>query len=45
MHEMTAAVAPREINHQGFQTVSREDRFIDRPEDADLWWLLVFSKP
>jgi predicted methyltransferase len=44
-HEMTGPVAQREINQQGFQTVSRDDRFIDRPHDTDLWWLLVFNKP
>ena len=44
-HEMTAAMAEREINQQGFQTVSREDRLIDRPQDEDVWWLIVFCKP
>jgi predicted methyltransferase len=44
-HEMTATVAEREINQQGFQTVTREDRFIDRPGDEDLWWLIVFRRP
>lgn len=44
-HEMTAAVAEREINQQGFQTVIRNDRFIDRPADEDIWWLIVFRKP
>jgi predicted methyltransferase len=43
-HEMTAATAERQINQQGFQTVLREDRFIDRPGDEDVWWLLVFRK-
>jgi predicted methyltransferase len=43
-HEIPAAVAERQINHRGFQTVSRDDRFIDRPGE-DLWWLIVFRKP
>ncbi len=30
-HEMTATVAEREIHQQGFETVARDDRFIDRP--------------
>jgi len=44
-HEMAAAIAERQINQQGFQTVLREERFIDRPGDEDAWWFLVFRKP
>lgn len=44
-HEIMAADAEREIKRYGFQTVTREDRFIDRPQDEDLWWLTVFRKP
>ncbi|HEX2737679.1 MAG TPA: hypothetical protein VHP57_06040, partial [Acidimicrobiia bacterium] len=44
-HDMTPAVAERQITRRGFRTVIREDRFIDRPGDEDLWWLLVFRKP
>jgi ubiquinone/menaquinone biosynthesis C-methylase UbiE len=44
-HEITAAVAEREITAQGFEAVARDDRFIDRPEDEDVWWLIVFTKP
>ena len=29
-HEITPAAAERDINRQGFQTVVRDDRFIDR---------------
>jgi len=43
-HEMPPSVAERQINQQGFQTALREDRFIDRPGDEDLWWLVVFRK-
>ena len=42
---MTAAAAEREISQQGFQTVTKDDRFIDRPTDEDIWWLIVFRKP
>ena len=38
-HEMTAAAAEREIRRHGFLTVTRDDRFIDRPADEDVWWL------
>jgi predicted methyltransferase len=44
-HEMTAARAEGEIHQQGFQTIARDDRFIDRPQDDDVWWLMVFLKP
>lgn len=44
-HEMTPARAEREIHQHGFQTISRDNRFIDRPQDEDLWWLIVFRKP
>ena len=44
-HEMSAAVAERDIVRQGFVTVARDDRFIDRPTDPDVWWLIVFRKP
>lgn len=47
-HEMHRAItleqAEREITLQGFQTVLRDERFIDRAED-DPWWLLVARKP
>jgi predicted methyltransferase len=44
-HEITSAAAERVINRHGFQTIARHDRFIDRPTDDDLWWLLVCRKP
>jgi ubiquinone/menaquinone biosynthesis C-methylase UbiE len=44
-HEMTAARAEAEIHQLGFQTIARDDRFIDRPRDEDVWWLIVFRKP
>lgn len=44
-HELPPAVAEREIGRQGFQPVTRDDRFIDRPADEDIWWLIVFRKP
>ena len=44
-HEITSATAELGITQQGFQTLTRVDRFIDRPEDEDLWWLIVFRRP
>ena len=43
-HEMPRVVAERQINQQGFETVLREDAFIDRSGDEDVWWLAVFRK-
>jgi predicted methyltransferase len=43
-HEITRAVAERQINAQGFETVLRDDNFIDRSGDEDVWWLAVFRK-
>jgi len=44
-HEVTSALAERDILQHGFETVTRDDRFIDRPADDDIWWLMVFRKP
>jgi predicted methyltransferase len=44
-HEVPAAAAAEEIRQQGFELVSLEDHFIDRPADDDVWWLAVFRKP
>ena len=43
-HEITPAVAERDITRHGFQAVVRDDRFIDRPTDDEVWWLMVFRK-
>lgn len=44
-HEQTAAAAEAEIGRHGFRMLSRDDRFIDRATDADVWWLAVFERP
>ena len=44
-HEMRPADAERAITQQGFQSVARDDRFIDRLADDDVWWLIVLRKP
>ncbi|MBZ5607275.1 MAG: methyltransferase domain-containing protein [Acidobacteriia bacterium] len=43
-HEVPLANVESELQSRGFDIVSRQDRFIDRPGD-DLWWLLVARKP
>jgi len=44
-HEMRPADAERAITQQRFQPIARDDRFIDRPGEDDVWWLIVFRKP
>jgi hypothetical protein len=33
-----------ELRRTGFEIVSQDDHFIDRPGD-DLWWLAIARKP
>ena len=44
-HEVTAATVERELEAAGFAIASRDDRFIDRPSDDDIWWLIAAAKP
>ncbi|MGE3578229.1 MAG: class I SAM-dependent methyltransferase [Vicinamibacterales bacterium] len=44
-HELSAATAEALITRHGFQAVARDDRFIDRSGDDDVWWLRVFRRP
>jgi predicted methyltransferase len=44
-HEISAGAAASDITCQGFEEVSREERFIDRSPDGEAWWLVVFRKP
>ena len=44
-NEIGAALAADEIRVQGFELVTRDDRFIDRPADDEVWWVAVFRKP
>ena len=43
-HEVSLQVAESSLRRAGFQIVSREDRFINRPGD-DVWWLVTARKP
>jgi len=43
-HELPPALVENEIRQQGFEIISRQDRFIDRPGDRP-WWLIVARKP
>ena len=43
-HEVPLTVVEGELRQTGFEIVSQDDHFIDRPGD-DLWWLVVGRKP
>ena len=43
--EISAEQVQSELVHAGFEIVSRQDRFIDRGGDDQLWWLIVVKKP
>jgi len=44
-HVITAEIAARAITAQGFRPVGREDSFIDRQREEDVWWLMTFRRP
>jgi len=44
-HDISLEIVQGEISQRGFETISRDERFIDRLEDDDVWWLLVARKP
>jgi ubiquinone/menaquinone biosynthesis C-methylase UbiE len=52
-YQIAASIVEDEIRQSGFEVISRDDRFIDRPAserpgdrpDDHVWWLLVARKP
>ncbi len=52
-YQIAASIAEDEIRQRGFEIISRNDRFIDRPAlerpgdrpDDHVWWLIVARKP
>jgi ubiquinone/menaquinone biosynthesis C-methylase UbiE len=52
-YQIAASIVEGEIRHRGFEVISRDDRFIDRPAserpgdrpDDHVWWLIVARKP
>jgi SAM-dependent methyltransferase len=44
-HELRSDLVETEVRNAGFEIISREDHFIDRPVDDRIWWLLVTRKP
>jgi predicted methyltransferase len=43
--ELRPDLVETEIRNAGFEIISREDHFIDRPVDDHIWWLLLARKP
>jgi predicted methyltransferase len=43
-HEVPLAAVVSQLRKQGFEVVTQDDSFIDRPGD-DLWWLVTARKP
>jgi ubiquinone/menaquinone biosynthesis C-methylase UbiE len=44
VHEMPRTIVEGELRQKGFEIVSADDHFIDRPGD-DTWWLVIGRKP
>jgi len=47
-HEVPRSVVEGNLRETGFEIVSQDDHFIDRPVNGqgnDLWWLLIARKP
>jgi ubiquinone/menaquinone biosynthesis C-methylase UbiE len=43
-HELAPALAEQQLRQKGFEIISRQDQFIDRPS-GDLWWMIIVQKP
>jgi predicted methyltransferase len=44
-HELRPELVEPEVRQAGFEIISRQDRFIDQPNDDHVWWLIVARKP
>lgn len=44
-HVIAADLVQAEVREAGFKVVSRDDRFIDNPDDESTRWMIVFRKP
>lgn len=43
-HVIAADLVESEVRETGFEVVSRDDHFIDRPDDESTRWMIVFRK-
>ena len=44
-HVIAPDIAESEIREAGFEVVSRDDHFIDNPDEESTRWMIVFRKP
>lgn len=44
-HVIAADLVESEVREAGFEVVSRDDHFIDRPDEEVTRWMIVFRKP
>jgi len=44
-HVIAPDLAESELRGAGFEVVSRDDRFIDNPDEESVRWMIVFRKP
>ena len=44
-HEITRAVVEDELLSAGFEILKRDDRFVDRSDEDNIWWLITARKP
>jgi ubiquinone/menaquinone biosynthesis C-methylase UbiE len=44
-HVIAPDIAESEIRSAGFEVISRDDHFIDKPDEESTRWMIVFRKP
>jgi ubiquinone/menaquinone biosynthesis C-methylase UbiE len=44
-HVIAADLVAGEVTSAGFEVVSRDDHFVDKPDDESTRWIIVFRKP
>jgi ubiquinone/menaquinone biosynthesis C-methylase UbiE len=44
-HELAPSEGEAGLRASGFEIVERDDAFIDRPGDPDVWWMIVARRP
>jgi len=44
-HVLSPELAEPEFNAAGFQIISRQDDFIDRPDEEDAKWMIICRRP
>ena len=44
-HVIAADLVVGEVTAAGFEIVSRDDHFVDKPDDESTRWIIVFRKP